>query len=105
MKVHAKLLIAALAALILSSVMADPVEAGCNDRINSGTATCLSGRIAYNTWGDMYAKAKNLCHENGSLVARVVVPDISQMTSKIAEIIPRVPPSRERSFLRSQPKA
>ena len=80
MKVHAKLLIAALAALILSSVMADPVEAGCNDRINSGAATCLSSRITKNSWGDLYAKAKNRCHETGSLVARVVVQALSDHT-------------------------
>ena len=58
MKVHAKLLIAALAALILSSVMADPVEAGCNDRINSGAATCLSSRITKNSWGGPVCKGQ-----------------------------------------------
>ena len=80
MRVNAISLIAALAVLILSGVMTGQAEAGCNDRIGSDNATCLSSRIAHNSWGDMYAKAKNLCHETGCLVARVVVSGQSDHT-------------------------
>ena len=81
MRANAKLFVAAIAALILSSVMAGQAEASCNVRISHTTNDdCLSARFSYGFWGDVTVRARNKCHEQGTVVARVDAAAISDTT-------------------------
>ena len=81
MRVNAILLIATLAVLILSGVMAGQAEAACNVRISHTTNNdCLSARFSWSAWGAPTIRARNMCHEHGTVVARVDAAAISDTT-------------------------